>query len=80
MVVSLKSPKRPGEVKFAGHGRKSNGVITANFVLWTPKHEQRKQDEPALTYIDLLRKDTYIPADDPGNCLSDRTMWWSIIV
>ncbi len=52
--------------------------IAANLLLWTPKHGQRKQGRPALTYIDLLRKDTDIPAEELSNCMRDRTVWRSI--
>ena len=45
---------RRRRLKLAGHCRRSDGVIAANLVLWTPKYGQRKQGRPALTYIDLL--------------------------
>ncbi len=69
---------RRRRLKLAGHCRRSDGEIAANLVLWTPKHGQRKQGRPALTYIDLLRKDTDIPAGGFSNCMIDRTVWLSI--
>ncbi len=65
-------------LKLAGHCRRSDREIAANLLLWTPKHGQRKQGRPALTYIDLLRKDTDIPAEELSNCMRDRTVWRSI--
>ncbi len=80
MIVSLKISEkiRRRGLKFAGHCRRSDGEIAANVVLWTPKHGQRKQGRPALTYIDLLRKDTDIPAGELSNCMRDRTDWRSV--
>ena len=69
---------RRRRLKLAGHCRRSDGEIAANLVLWTPKHGQRKQGRPALTYIDLLKKDTDIPAEELSNCMRDRTVWRSV--
>ncbi len=41
-------------------------------------HGQRKQGRSALTYIDLFRKDTDIPAEELSNCMRDRTVWRSV--
>ena len=49
--------------------------MVSNLVLWTPKHGQRKQGRPAITYIDTLRKDTNLPADELTTCMIDRTVW-----
>ena len=70
---------RRRRLKLAGHCRRRDAEIAANLVLWTPKHGQRKQGRPALTYIDLLRRDTNIPTDELSNCMRDRTVWRSII-
>ena len=74
--ISVKIRRR--RLKFAGHCRRRDGEVTANLVLWTPTHGQRKQGRPALTYIDLLTKDTGIPADELSNCMRDRRVWQSI--
>jgi hypothetical protein len=50
-------------LKFAVHCRRSDGEIAANLVIWTLQHRQRTPGRTALTYIDLLRKDTDIPLD-----------------
>ncbi len=55
--------------------KKSDGEMVSKVVLWTPKHGQRKQERPVLTYIASLTKDTGLPADELGSCMKDRTVW-----
>ena len=52
--------------------------MVSKVVLWTPKHGQRKQGRPALTYIASLTKDTGLPADELGSCMKDMPVWLSL--
>ncbi len=42
--------------------------------LWTEEAGQTS----AITYSDLLRKDTDIPAEELSNCMRDKTVWRSV--
>ena len=77
-LPKLSDKIRRRRLTFAGHCRRSEDELASKLVLWTPKHGQRKQGRPALTYIDVLTKDTGLPADELNTCMQDRKVWRSI--
>ena len=51
------SQKIRERTRFAGHCFRSEEPVS-NMILWAPKHGNKKPGRPALTYIDILKKDT----------------------
>ena len=77
-LPKLSDKIRRRQLSFAGHCRRSEDELASKLVLLTPKHGQRKQGRPALTYLDVLAKDTGQPADELDNCMQIRKVWRSI--
>ncbi len=77
-LPKLSDKIRRRRLTFAGHCRRSENELASKLVLLTPKHGQRKQGRPALTYINVLTKDTGLPADELNTCMQDRKVWRSI--
>ena len=48
-------------------------------ILWAPKHGNRKPVRPALTYIDILKKDTGWDSDSIKTAMQDRGVWKAIV-
>ncbi len=69
---------RRRQLPFLGHCRRSEGGLASKLVLWTPKHGQRKQGRPVVTYKDVLEKDTGLPTDELDNFMQERKVWRSI--
>ena len=63
---------------FAGNCRRSKDEMVSKLVLWDPKHGQRKQGRPAMTYVASLTKDTGLTVKELDNCMQDRGVWRSI--
>ena len=64
--------------RFAGHCIRGEELVS-KMVLWSPKHGNRKPGRPALTYINILRKDTGL---DPGSIktvMQDLGVWKAIV-
>jgi hypothetical protein len=75
--ISDKIKKR--RLRFAGHCYRSKHESVSKLVLWTPKHGRRKPGRPALTYIDILKRDTGLPPDDIKTAMQDRSVWRAIV-
>ena len=69
---------RRRRLMFAGHCRRSEDEMVSKLVLWDPKHGQRKQGRPAMTYVASLTKDTGLTVEELDNCMQDRGVWRSI--
>ncbi len=52
--------------------------MVSKLVLWHPKHGQRKQGRPAMTYVASLTKDIGLTVEELDNCMQDRGVWRSI--
>ena len=44
-------------------------------LFWTPKHGKRSPGGPALTYVDVLCKDTGLSVADLKSLIADRELW-----
>ncbi len=57
---------------FVGHCRRSEDEMVSKLVLWDPKHGQRKQGRPAMTYVASLTKDTGLTVKELDNCMQGK--------
>ena len=62
-------------LKFAGHCWRSRDEVIHQTLLWDPKHGKRSRGRPAITYIDVLEKDTGIDRDVLPGAMDDRKQW-----
>ena len=64
--------------RFAGHCFRSEEPVS-KMILWAPKHGYKKPGRPALTYIDILKKDTGWDFESVKTAMQDRDVWRAIV-
>ena len=69
---------RERRTRFAGHCFRCEEPVS-NMILWAPKHGNKKPGRPALTYIDILKKDSGWDSDSIKTAMQDRGEWKAIV-
>ena len=64
--------------RFAGHCFRSEEPVS-KMILWAPKHGYKKPGRPALTYIDIIKKDTGWDFESVKTAMQDRDVWRAIV-
>ena len=59
---------------FAGHIYRHDDQPVHQLLFWTPKHGKRSVGGPALTYVDVLCKDTGLSVAELRSLMADRVM------
>ena len=52
----------------------------SKLVHWIPKHGRKSLGRPALTYIDILKRDTGLEVEELKTAMRDRKIWKAIVV
>ena len=65
--------------RFAGHCIRGETLVS-KMVLWSPNHVNRKPGRPALTYIDILKKDSGLDLGSIKTEMQDRGVWKAIMI
>jgi hypothetical protein len=71
---------RERRVRFAGHCYRRSDEAAAKTIHWIPKHGYRKPGRPAITHIDLLKRDTGLEVEELKTAMQDRKIWRAITV
>lgn len=79
-LPKLSDKIRQRRTRFAGHCSRSQDEPVSQLLHWTPKHDRKSPGRPALTYIDILRQDTGLEAQDMKAAMEDRKLWRTINV
>ena len=69
---------RERRTRFAGHCFRCEEPVS-NMIFWAPKHGNKKPGRPALTYIDIFKKDTRWDSDSIKTVMQDRGVWKAIV-
>ena len=64
--------------RFAGYCFRSEEPVS-KMILWAPKHGHKKPGRPALTYIDILIKDTGWDFESIKTAMQDGDVWRAIV-
>ena len=63
-------------MRLAGHCIRHQEEVTSNLVMWQPTHGTVKRGRPALTYVDMLRKDTGLHAtSEIRSIMLEKNIW-----
>ena len=62
-------------MRFAGHCWRHKEELAADTMLWQPRHGTTSIGRPAKTYVDQLREDTGLEAEDLSTAMMDRDLW-----
>ena len=79
-LPKLSEKIRRRRTRFAGHCSRSREEPVSNLIHWLPKRGRRKPGKPALTYINVLKEDTGLLAEELRSAMEDRKIWRSITV
>ena len=71
---------RERRARFAGHCFRGSKELVHKLIHWIPKHGARKRGRPALTYIDILKRDTGLQVEEIKTAMLDRKIWRGIVV
>ena len=66
---------RERRLRFAGHIYRHDDQPVHQLLFWTPKHGKRSVGGPALTYVDVLCKDTGLSVAELRSLMVDRELW-----
>ena len=66
---------RERRLRFAGHIYRHDDQPVHQLLFWTPKHGKRSVGGPALTYVDVLCKDTGLSVAELRSLMADRELW-----
>ena len=66
---------RERRLRFAGHIYRHDDQPVHQLLFWTPKHGKRSVGGPALTYVDVLCKDTGLSVAELWSLMADRELW-----
>ena len=63
-------------MRLAGHCQRHQELPASKLVLWEPTHGHRSQVRPALTYVDVLKKDAGAQSTaELAGCMENRDDW-----
>ena len=63
-------------MRLAGHCRRHPELPASKLVLWEPTHGHRSRGRPALTYVDILKKDAGAQSTkELERCMENRDDW-----
>ena len=79
-LPKLSDKIRQRRARFAGHCSRSKDEPVSKLIHWIPKHGKRRPGKPTLTYIDVLKQDYGLEADEFQSAMADRKLWRSITV
>ena len=65
---------RERRMRFAGHCWRHKEELAADTMLWQPRHGTTSIGRPAKTYVDQLREDTGLEAEDLSTAMMDRDL------
>ena len=72
---------RERRARFAGHCFRGTNELVSKLIHWIPKHGERKRGRPALTYIDILKRDTgLLQVEEIKTAMLERKIWRGIVV
>ena len=63
-------------LRLAGHCQRHRELPASKLVLWEPTHGHRSRGRPALTYVDILKKDAGAQSTmELARCMENRDDW-----
>ena len=79
-LPKISSKIRERRLRFAGHCFRRTDEAATKLIHWIPMHGGRRPGRPALTYIDLLKRDTGLQVEELKTAMQDRRIWRAITV
>ena len=71
-LPKISDKRREHRARFAGHCFRRYDEAVTNILHWIPKHEFRKPGRSALTYIEILKRDTGLEVKELKTAMQDR--------